>query len=227
SGEERKRILDEARSAASIDHPYVCKVFETGETDGKPFIVMEFLEGQTLAEHFKSGPANSPEALNLAAEICEALAEAHSKQIVHCDLKPANIMIMSNRHVKLMDFGLARNAHPKSLQDDETTSGVARPMAGTPAYMAPEQACGEKVDSRTDVFSFGILLFEMLTHTNPFRRNTVYSTVAAILHEDPPFEKFAAQIPEVLVPILQRALRKNPHERYSSAREVLVDLVQA
>jgi len=224
----RKRILDEARVAASIDHPYVCKIFETGESDGNPYIVMEFLEGKTLAERMKSGPLQLEEALKMATEVCEALAEAHDKQIVHCDLKPANVMIMNNGHVKLMDFGLAKSAHRNVLQDDdETPSESVLPAAGTPAYMAPEQARGEKVDSRSDVFSFGILLFEMLTRTNPFRRNTAHLTVEAILHEDPPFEKFASTIPTSIARILYRALEKKPDERYSAAHEIWTDLIRA
>ena len=229
TGTERQQIMAEARSAASIDHPYACKVFEAGESDGKPFIVMEFLQGQTLAERIKSGPVAPGDALNVAAEVCEALAEAHARQIVHCDLKPANVMIMNNGHVKLMDFGLARSAHQKIIHnaDDETTFETTVSVSGTPAYMAPEQVRGETVDSRTDVFAFGILFFEMLTGSNPFRRNSALTAIAAILHEDPPFDQFESKIPAMLVPILRRSLEKNPEARYSSAQEVSADLIRA
>ena len=137
-------ILSEARSAAAIDHPYVCKIFSTGEAAGKPFIVMEFVDGETLRKHLKAGPVPFRRALSILIEITEALVEAHGKGMIHCDLKPENVMITRAGHVKLMDFGLARRARRVALApDDATTTSIIHPhAAGTPAYMAPEQARG-------------------------------------------------------------------------------------
>jgi eukaryotic-like serine/threonine-protein kinase len=217
-----RQILAEARSAASLDHPYICKVFETGEYEGKPFIVMEFLEGQTLSQLLKSGPVPLSQALNIAIEICEALAEAHSKGMIHCDLKPSNIMITRSGHVKLMDFGLARSdPRAEALGDDATrTMMPSGQVMGTPSYMAPEQARGQRLDARTDIFSFGIVLFEMVSGTNPFRGATRADTTAAILHQAPP--EIAA--PAGLKEILRRALAKDPAERYDSAGALALDL---
>jgi eukaryotic-like serine/threonine-protein kinase len=215
-------ILAEARSAASLDHPYICKVFETGEYEGKPFIAMEFLEGETLSHHLKSGQAPLSQVLNIAIEICEALAEAHAKGMIHCDLKPSNIMITRSGHVKLMDFGLARsNLHAEALGDDATRTMIPRgPIMGTPSFMAPEQARGQRLDARTDIFAFGIVLFEMVSGTHPFRGATRADTIAAILHQAPP--EIAA--PPALKEILRRALAKNPAERYDSAGALASDL---
>jgi eukaryotic-like serine/threonine-protein kinase len=217
-----RQILAEARSAASLDHPYICKVFETGEYEGKPFIAMEFLEGQTLSQLLKSGPVPLSQALNIAIEICEALAEAHSKGMIHCDLKPSNIMITRSGHVKLMDFGLARSGpRAEGLGDDATRTMVPRSqIEGTPSYMAPEQARGQQLDARTDIFAFGIVLFEMVSGTNPFRGATRADTTAAILHQAPPEIAAPARLKE----ILRRALAKDPVERYDSAGALASDL---
>jgi eukaryotic-like serine/threonine-protein kinase len=217
-----RQILAEARSAASLDHPYICKVFETGEYEGKPFIVMEFLEGQTLSQLLKSGPVPLSQALNIATEICEALAEAHSKGMIHCDLKPSNIMITRSGHVKLMDFGLARSDPSAEAPGDDATRTMmpSGQVMGTPSYMAPEQARGQRLDARTDIFAFGIVLFEMVSGTNPFRGATRADTTAAILHQAPP--EIAA--PAGLKEILRRALAKDPAERYDSAGALALDL---
>jgi eukaryotic-like serine/threonine-protein kinase len=217
-----RQLLAEARSAASLDHPYICKVFETGEYEGKPFIVMEFLEGETLSQLLKSGPTPLFQAMNIAIEICEALAEAHSKGMVHCDLKPSNIMITRSGHVKLMDFGLARSnvrVEPPGDEETRTMSPLGR-IEGTPSYMAPEQARGQYLNARTDIFAFGVVLFEMVSGTHPFRGATRADTIAAILHQAPP--EIAA--PAALKEILRRALAKDPAERYDSARALASDL---
>ncbi len=222
------QILEEARAAASLDHPYVCKVFETGECEGKPFIAMEYLEGETLAQRLKSGSLPVPGALTIAIELAEALAAAHDKGLVHRDVKPSNVMITSSGHVKLMDFGLAIVVRrPVPPYEDETKTMKGQGYAvGTPAYMAPEQVRGERLDARTDVFAFGIVLFEMLSGVHPFRGQTQGATIAAIAHDAP--RDIAQYVPAANLPlkrILQRTLAKSPAERYQSARELAFDLV--
>jgi serine/threonine protein kinase len=182
------QVLEEARAAARLDHPYVCNVFETGEFQGRPFIAMEFLEGQTLADYLKAGRLPLQKAVVLAAEIAEALSAAHAKEIAHCDLKPANIMITSSGHVKLMDFGLAYIVRSALLasQDETNTMFAGTNPPGTPAYMAPEQIRGDMPNLRSDVFAFGIVFSEMLMGIHPFRARTVAATVAATVHDDAP-----------------------------------------
>src|SRR5215212_1631880 len=174
----RERLRREAVASASLDHPFICKVFEVGESGDSSYIVMEYVEGQTLHQRLASGPLPSAECLRIAAEIADALEAAHGNHLVHRDLKPANVMLTPQGHVKVMDFGLARQL-PR--HDANTTIDRASPTppltevgtrVGTPDYMSPEQALGETVDARSDLFSFGILLAELLTGRHPFRRTT-------------------------------------------------------
>jgi serine/threonine protein kinase len=224
---EREKILGEARATAAIDHPYVCKIFETGEYEGKPFIAMEFVEGITLAKRLISGPIPFQEALTMTLEIAEALAEAHGKGMIHCDLKPLNIILTRSGHVKLMDFGLARPIRRVRVQsEDSTISTWDGSVGGTLAYMAPEQARGETLDARADVFSLGIVFFEMLSGVHPFKRNSPETTIAAILHEAPAnIEQYLSAASLSLRLILDRALARNPAERYASASELAADLL--
>jgi len=227
--EARQQMLAEARSAASIDHPYTCKVFEAGEWEGRPFIVMEYVEGETLAERLKSNRLDIDETLRIASEISEALADAHDRSIVHCDLKPSNVMIARSGHVKLMDFGLARLVRASKDNSDVTQeiTWTATSVIGTPAYMPPEQARGDNLNPRADIFTFGIVLYEMLCGIHPFRRQTPETTIAAILHEEPPqIDETIQPVPKPLVRILQRALAKDPSDRFPSARELWADLVR-
>ncbi|MDA2928026.1 serine/threonine protein kinase, partial [Acidobacteria bacterium AH-259-G07] len=156
----RKRFLREAKSAAALDHPYICHIHEIGEADGKNFIAMEYVEGQTLKDKLAIGSLPLKEALNTAAEIAEALETAHEKNIVHRDLKPSNIMLTPKGHVKVMDFGLAKRLVPAEgvgSQAETLTASLTKTGAtlGTLAYMSPEQLRGEEVDTRSDIFSFG------------------------------------------------------------------------
>jgi len=226
---ERSRIIAEARAAAAIDHPGVCKVFEAGEVESRSFIAMELLEGDTLEKRISRGAMAVQEALPLVIEISEALSEAHGKRLVHCDLKPSNVMITGAGHVKLMDFGLARRIRePASAEDETMTLRTAPPgIAGTPGYMAPEQAKGEAFDGRADLFSLGIIFYEMLCGVHPFRRNTSHATVAAILYEDAPdIRKYLPDAPPLLADIVSRALERNPETRYASAAEFRSDLIR-
>ncbi len=170
---DRDSILAEARAAASIDHPCVCKIFEIGEWAGKHFIVMEFVDGETLARRLRAGPMPLANALAIGIEIAEALAEAHGKHIIHCDLKPANVMVTHGGHVKLMDFGLARPASRNLAPNEETVRvNIEGSHGGTLSYMAPEQARGEDLDARADVLAFGILFFELISGIHRFMRST-------------------------------------------------------
>lgn len=228
NAQHREDILQEARAAASIDHPYVCKVFETGEHQGRPFIAMEFLEGETLSRRLKSGSMPFADAMAFAVEIAEALSEAHGGGIVHCDLKPSNIMITRNGHVKLMDFGLSRRVSRKDRHEgDEASAPRPSAIAGTPGYMAPEQARGEELDARVDVFAFGVILFEMLAGLHPFEKSGARAGVTAFHHEDASL--LTGHLPGASAPlthIVQRSLTRDRTKRYSSAAELLQDLVK-
>lgn len=228
----RKRFLREAKSAAALDHPYVCNIFEIGEAEGKDFISMEYVQGKTLKDKLAEGPLDLRETLQLAAEISEALEEAHKQGIVHRDLKPSNIMLTPQGHAKVMDFGLAKQlvsagevgSQEHTLSADLTKTGIT---LGTLAYMSPEQLRGEEVDTRSDVFSFGVVFYEMITGLHPFLKPRQMETASAILTDEPsPLSKYARDFPEGLQHTVEKMLAKQADERYESAREVRVDLEQ-
>ena len=180
----RRRFLREARSAAALDHPYICQIFEIGEVDGVGFIVMEYVSGQTLKEKLAEERLPVPECLRIAAEIAEALDKAQQTGIVHRDLKPANIMITSDGHVKLMDFGLAKRAsgaQEVTQQVSVTKLTRAGSTLGTVPYMSPEQLQGREVDHRSDLFSLGVVLHEMATGRLPFSGESSVDQMAAIM----------------------------------------------
>ena len=185
----RGRFEREAKSAAALDHPFICKIYEFGEVDGRACIVMEHVAGQTLESRLADGPLAPAEAIQIALEVSEALTEAHSRRILHRDLKPANLMLTEHGHVKVMDFGLAkRMPDPGGSDSEDLTLGSLTQtgaVLGTPAYMAPEQVRGEPTDARSDIFSFGVVLVELLTGEHPFKRGSVSETVAAILRDPP------------------------------------------
>jgi len=225
----RERFRREALAAAGLDHPFICKVFEIGEADGRLFIVMEYVAGHTLHATLGRGPLPSGDLLALALELTDALEAAHARKIVHRDLKPANIMLTSQHHAKVMDFGLA-----KIVEDDSTAThlGAGGPITaqgtcvGTPAYMSPEQIAGDAMDHRSDIFSLGVLLVEAVTGVHPFMRTTTAATMTAVLH-DPPVVHAAASVGEMppsLRSVLLRMLMKAPDARYQSIGEVRSDL---
>ncbi len=223
------RLLREARSAAALDHPYICSIFEIGVHDERSFIAMEYVEGRTLKEKLGDGPLPLDEALRITSEISEALEKAHSEGIVHRDLKPSNVMLTTDGHVKVLDFGVAKRLHPRSHQGSEdaalTTLTPEGALIGTLAYMSPEQLRGDDLDGRSDIFSLGIVCYEMLAGVHPFLRSGVVETASAILKEDPPpLARYRENDSELLQHTLHKMLARRVGRRYQSAHEVHTDL---
>ncbi len=230
----QKRFLREARSAAALDHPYVCHIHEVGEDGDQSFIAMEYIAGESLKDRLAKGPLEMKDALQKATEIAEALEAAHKQNIVHRDLKPANIMLTPEGHVKVMDFGLAKRLAPaegeQSLEETSATGLTATGTTlGTLPYMSPEQVRGQEVDSRSDIFSFGVVLYEMLTGVHPFKKATPVETANAILNDlSPLLEEHIENAPVLLQHTVRKMLVKEPERRYQSIYEVrtnVVDLV--
>jgi len=219
--DERTRFIHEAQAAASLSHPNICTIHEIDEAEGQTFIAMEYVEGATLREKVSSGPLKLDEAISIASQSGEALHKAHEKGIVHRDVKSGNIMITSDGQVKIMDFGLAKLAGESKLTKTGTT-------VGTVAYMSPEQARGEGTDGRTDIWSLGVVLYEMLTGQLPFKRDYEQATVYSILNEEPePVTGVRAGVPMELERIVGKALDKDVETRYQSAAEMVADLKRA
>ena len=225
----RERFLREAKSAAALDHPFICKIFEAGDHAGKAFIVMEYVEGQDLQKKLEKEHLPLRESLRIISEIAEALEEAHKKGIVHRDLKPANIMITPQGHTKVMDFGLAKHFQPLGgdiahtlTQASLTGQGV---ITGTIAYMSPEQARGNPVDHRSDIFSLGIIFYEMIAGKHPFSKLTPVETLTSILRDPTPPPRITPKSVNPLVnPLLKKALAKDLTQRYQNIGEFLTDL---
>ena len=224
----RLRFLREARSAAAIDHPYICNIYEIGEIEGEAFIAMEYVPGLTLQERLADGPLPLPEALQLAAEISEAMEEAHKRNIIHRDLKPSNVMLTEGGHVKVMDFGLAKRVDTEAVAgQDGTLTGLTKEGStlGTLPYMSPEQIRGRKLDARSDIFSFGVLLYETLTGVHPFRKPQPLETAGAILKDEPTaLARYRSEIPERVQYLVEKMLAKDPEQRYQSVQDVGRDL---
>jgi TolB-like protein/tetratricopeptide (TPR) repeat protein len=215
----RDRLMREARAAAAVSHPNICQIFEIGEHEGDPFLAMELLDGQALADRLAEGPMQPGEAISTAMVILGALDALHKRSIVHRDLKPSNVFL-SAHGVKLLDFGLAR---PFAVTVDDTALTLPGVLLGTPRYMAPEQARGEEVDARTDLFAVGTMLFEMLSGRPAFSGESTIDTLHAVLHEQPPALVGSTMVVDA-DRIIQRALMKSPKERYQSAQDMTRDL---
>ncbi len=221
SGDARNRLWCEARSLARVSHPRVCQVFDVLEDGKQLFLVLEYLEGQSLAARIDNGPIVTSEAVVIARQILEALEALHDLGIVHRDLKPSNVFL-TQHGVKLLDFGLARSTSPVSGTegDQANTASIAAGMiVGTPQYMAPEQASGGAVGPPADIFAAGSILYEMLTGRRAFEGASCVDVLYAILHHDPPLLSGTREI-EALDQVIRRAIAKRPEERYRSAREM-------
>ena len=226
----KMRLLREAKAAASLDHPFICKIYETGEIENKAYIAMEYVEGKDLRDRLDEGIPPLGDSLQMSLEIAEALEEAHKKGIVHRDLKPANIMLTPQGHVKVMDFGLAKLVLPKGeeavtktlTQASLTDQGT---IVGTLAYMSPEQARGETVDARSDIFSLGILIYEMMSGIHPFSKPSAIDTLSSILRDSTPAVSVKPKmVNPVLTPILRKALAKEPENRYQNVADLAADI---
>jgi TolB-like protein/Flp pilus assembly protein TadD len=231
----QQRFEREARAASALNHPNICTVHDVGEFQGRPFLVMELLEGQSLKDRIAGKPVPSPEFASVSRQVCAALAAAHAKGIVHRDVKPANIFITQGGHVKILDFGLAKRGAespsvagtaPRPVSNTRTLSLTATGrIAGTLAYMSPEQALGEDVDARSDIFSLGVVFYEMATGLPPFRGKTVAGILGSILTESPP--KPSAVNPAVrtrLDGVILKALEKDRKDRYQSVTHLFTDV---
>ena len=206
-----------------------CKIYELADVDGRTGIVMEHVTGETLRARLARAPLAPKEALEIAGEVAEALDEAHQHRVVHRDLKPSNVMLTTQGHVKVMDFGLAKTVRVETPSDEQSTGSLTEPgvRVGTPGYMAPEQLLGGQVDERSDIFAFGILLYELLAGVHPFTRASPSGTMKAILQETPaPISQYAKDAPESARVTLDRLLTKEPHQRYQSFGDLRTDLGQ-
>ncbi len=233
SEERRRRLLREARAGAAVVHPSVAAVHEVGEDQGTVFVAMELVEGEALQQRIAGQPLPLHAALQVAIEMADGLAAAHQAHVIHRDLKPANVVIRPDGHVKILDFGLAKlreeersgsseASRPESLPAEPTREGR---LLGTPAYMSPEQVRGEPLDGRSDLFSFGSTLYEMVTGQAPFRRASAAETLTAILRDEPsPASRLHPELPPRLEEILARCLAKDPAQRYPGAGELAADL---
>jgi len=218
-----KRLLREARSAATLDHPNICTVYEVGDAAGRSFIAMQFIEGDTLADRLKKTPLELSVAISIGRQIADAIAEAHRHGVVHRDIKPQNVMLSAGNRATVLDFGLAKTAGVADAGSATATvfteAGV---VSGTVSHMSPEQARGEALDERSDVFSFGIVLYQLITRTNPFAQASSAETLSAILTRDPrPIE---VPIPSELRRIVRKCLEKDRERRYQTMRDVATDL---
>jgi serine/threonine protein kinase/Tfp pilus assembly protein PilF len=225
------RFKNEARTASGLNHPNILTVYEIGAEGDVQFIATEFIEGITLRASLERGRINPHPALEIAVQVASALAAAHDAGVVHRDIKPENIMLRPDGYVKVLDFGIAKLTEQKPGSDDHTVETTAllqtRPglVLGTAHYMSPEQARGQKVDARSDIWSLGVVLYEMVAGSPPFRGETPSDCIAAILTtEPPPLSGVLPDVPPKLESILQKALRKNSDERYQTIKEMLAEL---
>lgn len=215
-----ERLRREACTASALNHPNICTIYEVGEDAGEMFIAMEYIEGRTLAELIRQGPLPAETVLRYGCQIISALAHAHEKGVVHGDLKPPNIIVTPFGEAKILDFGLARRSNPAEFDRKtfETASAESSPgLGGTFPYMAPEQIEGSDASARTDIWSFGIVLYEMLTGTRPFQGENLFLLCNSILRDTP--RPFPSEVLPGFSTIISRCLEKEPERRYRRAGE--------
>ncbi|MGA2136285.1 MAG: serine/threonine-protein kinase [Bryobacteraceae bacterium] len=237
SPERRRRFQQEAKAASALNHPNIVHIYDIGSSDGTDYIAMEFVDGKTLDQLIGKSRLVLRDTLKYAIQVADALARAHAAGIVHRDLKPANIIVGADGRLRLLDFGLAKLTEMTVLADVDSAAGTATMTAredvqtvegtivGTVAYMSPEQAEGKKVDARSDIFSFGSVLYEMISGRRPFEGANKISTLSAILHkEPPPLAEVAPDLPAELDKIISRCLRKDPDHRAQHAGDIKLAL---
>jgi TolB-like protein len=229
--ERVRRFEQEARAASSLNHPNILTIHDIGQVDGRHYLVTEFIDGQTLRQRMTSARLKLSEGLEVAVQVASALAAAHQAGIVHRDVKPENLMLRGDGYIKVLDFGLAKLTEPPALAIDAqplTAGGVSTEtgvVMGTVHYMSPEQARGQKVDARSDIFSLGTVLYEMITGRAPFEGATSSDVIAALLGKEPlPLTKVLPEVPLELERIVTKALRKDRQERYQTIKDLLRDL---
>ena len=223
--EANQRLWREAQAAATLDHPNICAIHEIAETGSCHFMVMQYVEGETLADKLKREKMTLREVLPIAIQVVDALEEAHAHGIIHRDIKPANIIINARGQAKVLDFGLAKFAQDlevKSKITDAKLSSKSGAIMGTVPYMSPEQVCGRGLNVCMNILSVGAMLYEMCCGRSPFARDTDAETVSAILRDEPPW----AAIPADVQPIVQKSLMKDADERYQTAKDLAADLRQ-
>src|SRR5262245_59122694 len=228
-----RRFVQEAKAASGLNHPNIITIYEIDQTESTPFIATEFIEGSTLRERMQAQQLRIAEVLNVAVQIAGALAAAHANGIVHRDIKPENIIVRSDGIAKVLDFGLAKltgQGSPERVDSNAPTGGrfttESGVVMGTATYMSPEQARGQQVDARTDIFSLGVVIYELATRRLPFEGSSVYEVMATILsdRESHPLSRYSSEVPAELERIVAKALRKNREERYQTIKDLLLDL---
>jgi TolB-like protein len=222
-----RRFLQEAKAASALNHPHIITIHEVGEANSTYFIATEFIDGLTLRESMKSTPLRIEKIIDIAIQVVSALTAAHEVNIIHRDIKPENIMLRRDGYVKILDFGLAKLTEQRATDAEGSTlvKTAAGVVLGTINYMSPEQARGLEVDARSDIWSLGVVLYEMVTGRMPFEGATMSDVIAAVLdHEPAPLARYSPEVPPGLERIIRKALAKDTDERYQTAKDLLVDL---
>src|SRR5579862_3713430 len=222
----RRRFQREAQMASSLNHPHILTVYDAGEIESKQYLVTEFIDGGTLSDWGKQDKRTWRQVVELLTGVADGLATAHEANILHRDIKPANILVMKSGYAKLADFGLAKLAEgsPRPIDPAKTLTAQTQPgvVMGTIAYMSPEQALGKAIDARSDIFSFGVVLYELLAGRRPFEGQSDLETLQKVIHAPAP--PLGEQVPTALRGVVEKSLQKDPSQRYQTMREVVEDL---